>query len=156
MRKLIFLVIFISLTGCATLSIDMTSAKKVIIGADSYFLSKPDIKNETGGDFAEIFSSGLSFSLKKKNYRVESYYTAPGEEKNFRYRLVIRGSILKTGGVFDASESASIYISVYDSTDNKELALIRVICSECGFTDTSKISDICSKTAEKIDGLVKR
>jgi hypothetical protein len=156
MKKLFLFAIFLSMAGCSTFSIDISSAKKILTGVDSYYIVKPDIKNESGGDLSEIFASSLAFSLKKKNYRVESCYSSPMEEKNYRYRLIIKGAVLKSGGVFDSTDSASIYVSIFDSAESRELALVRIICTDSGFSDTGKIAELCSGVADKIDSIVRR
>ncbi len=156
MKKLFLLVIFLSIAGCSSFSIDISSSNKILTGVDSFYISKPDIKNESGSDVSEIFASSLAFSLKKKNYRVESCYSASQEEKNYRYRLVFKGTVLKSGSVFDSAESASIYVSIFDSAESKELAQVRVISSGSGFSDSGNISELCSGVADKIDSIVRR
>jgi hypothetical protein len=156
MKNKYLLIIFLSMAGCSSYSIDMSPAKKILTGVDSYYIIKPDIKNESGGDLSEIFASSLAFSLKKKNYRVESFYSSQAEEKNFRYRLELKGAVLKSGEAFNPAESGSIYVSVYDTSESRELVLVRVICSGSGFYDTARISELCSGIADKIDSIVRR
>ncbi len=156
MKKIFLLILFLSMAGCSSFSIDISSSNKILTGVDSFYISKPDIKNESGLDLSEIFASSLAFFLKKKNYRVESYNSLSHEEKNYRYRLVFKGAVLKTGTVFDSTESASIYVSVFDSAESRELALVRVISSGSGFSDSAKISELCSGVADKIDSIVRR
>jgi hypothetical protein len=155
MKHIFILMLFISISGCSSLSIDISS-KKILTGADSFFISRPEIKNESGMDLSEIFSSSIAFSLKKKNYRVETSYSSPQEEKNYRYRLVVKGTVLKSGSVFDSAESASVYVSVYDSAVLKELYLVRVISTANGFSDALKISELCEGISDKIDSIVRR
>lgn len=156
MKKIILSIIILSMTGCSTFSIDISSAKKILTGVDSFFISKPDIKNESGTDLSEIYASSLAFSLKKKNYQVEDFYSAPVGEKNYRYRLILKGAVLKSGSVIDSDESASVYVSIFDSAESKEFAVVRVISSGNGFSDAGEISELCSGIADKIDSIVRR
>ncbi len=154
--QLIFtFLLLIAICSCSSLTVDSVTKDKRLLSIDELFIKGIVIKSEDTISIEEDISNNILFSLKEKNYKVESYLESPDALKNYRHHGTLKIYINSIGNALERRDSVSIFFIIQDSKTQTETARIRVSCSGCNLADARDQVKILNGIIEKLDFLVK-